>query len=66
MAEVRQGNHSGDATVVLPPQKLYLETIRRTKRIARKIVKALHILIMSLLYLLSLLKIALFLPGKMD
>lgn len=37
------GVHSGDATVVLPPQKLYLETIRRTKRIARKIVKALHI-----------------------
>ena len=37
------GVHSGDATVVLPPQKLYLETIRRTKSIARKIVKALHI-----------------------
>ncbi|WP_143549551.1 ATP-grasp domain-containing protein, partial [Rickettsiella grylli] len=37
------GVHSGDATVVLPPQKLYLETIRRTKKIARKIVKALHI-----------------------
>ena len=33
----------GDATVVLPPQKLYLETIRRTKSIARKIVKALQI-----------------------
>ncbi|MES2998647.1 MAG: carbamoyl-phosphate synthase (glutamine-hydrolyzing) large subunit [Pseudomonadota bacterium] len=37
------GVHSGDATVVLPPQKLYLETIRRTKKIARKIVKALNI-----------------------
>lgn len=37
------GVHSGDATVVLPPQKLYLETIRRTKIIARKIVSALNI-----------------------
>lgn len=37
------GVHSGDATVVLPPQKLYLETIRRTKTIARKIVQALQI-----------------------
>ncbi len=37
------GVHSGDATIVLPPQKLYLETIRRTKKIARKIVKALNI-----------------------
>lgn len=37
------GVHSGDATVVLPPQKLYLETIRRTKKIARQIVKALNI-----------------------
>ncbi|MCB1113925.1 MAG: carbamoyl-phosphate synthase (glutamine-hydrolyzing) large subunit, partial [Chlamydiia bacterium] len=34
------GVHSGDATVVLPPQKLYLETIRQAKRIARKIIKA--------------------------
>lgn len=37
------GVHSGDATVVLPPQKLYLETIRRTKAITREIVRALNI-----------------------
>jgi carbamoyl-phosphate synthase large subunit len=37
------GVHSGDATVVLPPQRLYLETIRRTKKITRDIVKALKI-----------------------
>lgn len=37
------GVHSGDATIVLPPQKLYLETIRRTKGITRMIVKALNI-----------------------
>ncbi len=37
------GVHSGDATIVLPPQKLYLETIRRTKKITRQIVKALNI-----------------------
>ncbi|MCB1180559.1 MAG: carbamoyl-phosphate synthase (glutamine-hydrolyzing) large subunit [Chlamydiia bacterium] len=37
------GVHSGDATIVLPPQKLYLETIRRAKWIAQKIVKALNI-----------------------
>ncbi len=37
------GVHSGDATVVLPPQRLYLETIRRTKKITREIVKALQI-----------------------
>lgn len=37
------GVHSGDATIVLPPQKLYLETIRRTKAIARQIAKALNI-----------------------
>jgi len=37
------GVHSGDATIVLPPQRLYLETIRRAKRVARKIVKALAI-----------------------
>ena len=29
------GVHSGDATVVLPPQRLYLETIRRAKKITR-------------------------------
>jgi carbamoyl-phosphate synthase large subunit len=37
------GVHSGDATVVLPPQRLYLETIRRTKKITEQIVKALEI-----------------------
>jgi carbamoylphosphate synthase large subunit len=37
------GVHSGDATLVLPPEKIYLKTIRRAKDIARKIVKALHI-----------------------
>ncbi|PIR96850.1 MAG: carbamoyl-phosphate synthase large subunit, partial [Candidatus Doudnabacteria bacterium CG10_big_fil_rev_8_21_14_0_10_41_10] len=37
------GVHSGDATVILPPQKLYLETIRRAKTITAKIVKALNI-----------------------
>ncbi len=37
------GIHSGDATIVLPPQRLYLETIRRTKSITRAIVKALNI-----------------------
>lgn len=37
------GVHSGDATIVLPPQKLYLETIRRTKKIAKQIVQALNI-----------------------
>ncbi len=37
------GVHSGDATVVLPPQKLYLETIRRSKEIAKAIVRALRI-----------------------
>lgn len=37
------GVHSGDATIVLPPQKLYLETIRRIKKITKKIVKSLKI-----------------------
>ncbi|SCA62473.1 hypothetical protein SCG7109_AA_00550 [Chlamydiales bacterium SCGC AG-110-M15] len=37
------GVHSGDATLVLPPQRLYLETIRRTKKITRQIVRALNI-----------------------
>lgn len=37
------GVHSGDATLILPPQNLYLETIRRTKKITRKIVRALNI-----------------------
>jgi carbamoyl-phosphate synthase large subunit len=37
------GVHSGDATIVLPPQRLYLETIRRTKKITCDIVRALKI-----------------------
>ena len=37
------GVHSGDATIVFPPQKLYIETIRRIKRIARQIAKGLEI-----------------------
>ncbi len=37
------GTHSGDATVVLPPQRTYIETVRRAKRITRAIVKALNI-----------------------
>lgn len=37
------GTHSGDATVVLPPQRTYLETIRRAKRIAKQVVKELKI-----------------------
>lgn len=37
------GVHSGDATLVLPPQKLYLETIKRIRVIAKEIAKALHI-----------------------
>ncbi len=37
------GTHSGDATVVLPPQRTYIETIRRAKQIAKAIVKELHI-----------------------
>lgn len=37
------GVHSGDATIVLPPQKLYIETIRRIKSIAKKIAAELKI-----------------------
>ncbi|MFW6259573.1 MAG: carbamoyl-phosphate synthase (glutamine-hydrolyzing) large subunit [Tangfeifania sp.] len=37
------GVHSGDATIVFPPQKLYIETIRRVKRIARQIAQGLEI-----------------------
>lgn len=37
------GVHSGDATIQFPAQKLYIETIRRIKRIVRKIVKELEI-----------------------
>ncbi len=37
------GVHSGDATIQFPPQKLYVETARRIKKIARKIAEALKI-----------------------
>ncbi len=37
------GVHSGDATIVLPPQRLYLETIRGAKNIATQIARALKI-----------------------
>jgi carbamoyl-phosphate synthase large subunit len=37
------GVHSGDATLVLPPQKLYVETIRRIKRIGTDVARALEI-----------------------
>ncbi|MDR1584082.1 MAG: carbamoyl-phosphate synthase (glutamine-hydrolyzing) large subunit [Prevotellaceae bacterium] len=37
------GVHSGDATIQFPPQKIYVETVRRIKRISRKIAKALNI-----------------------
>ena len=37
------GVHSGDATIQFPPQKLYVETVRRIKRVSRQIAKDLHI-----------------------
>lgn len=37
------GVHSGDATIQFPPQKLYVETMRRIKRISRRIAKELNI-----------------------
>ena len=37
------GVHSGDATMVLPPQRTYLETTRRMKKIARQIAQSLQI-----------------------
>lgn len=37
------GIHSGDATIVIPPQRIYLETIRQTKNLTKQIVKALNI-----------------------
>lgn len=37
------GVHSGDATIQFPPQKLYVETIRRIKKITGRIAEALHI-----------------------
>ena len=37
------GVHSGDATLVLPPQRTYLETMRRIKKITKEIAKSLEI-----------------------
>ena len=37
------GVHSGDATIQFPPQKLYVETVRRIKRISREIARELNI-----------------------
>jgi len=37
------GVHSGDASIVFPPQRVYIETIRRIKHISRVIVRALNI-----------------------
>ena len=37
------GVHSGDATIQFPPQKLYVETVRRIKRISRQIAKELNV-----------------------
>lgn len=37
------GVHSGDATIIFPPQKVYVETVRRIKKITRGIAKELNI-----------------------
>ncbi len=37
------GVHSGDATLVFPPQKVYFETIRRVKKVSREIARELNI-----------------------
>lgn len=37
------GVHSGDATIMFPPQKVYVETIRRIKKISNLIAKELQI-----------------------
>ncbi len=37
------GVHSGDATIQFPPQKLYVETVRRIKRVSKEIAATLHI-----------------------
>jgi carbamoyl-phosphate synthase large subunit len=37
------GVHSGDATMVFPPQKIYFETVRRIKKIAKELAQALEI-----------------------
>ncbi len=37
------GVHSGDATMIFPPQKIYFETVRRIKKIARQLAESLEI-----------------------
>jgi carbamoyl-phosphate synthase large subunit len=37
------GVHSGDATIQFPPQRIYIETVRKIKRIAKEIASALQI-----------------------
>ncbi|HOX31919.1 MAG TPA: carbamoyl-phosphate synthase (glutamine-hydrolyzing) large subunit [Spirochaetales bacterium] len=37
------GVHSGDATVVMPPQRLYIETVRKVRKVAAEIARALRI-----------------------
>ncbi len=37
------GVHSGDATIQFPPQKLYVETVRKIKKVSRQIAKELNI-----------------------
>ena len=37
------GVHSGDATMVLPPQRIYLETVKKIKRVARELAASLEI-----------------------
>jgi carbamoyl-phosphate synthase large subunit len=37
------GVHSGDATLVLPPQRTYLETMRRIRVITKKVARSLNI-----------------------
>ena len=37
------GVHSGDATIMFPPQKVYVETIRRIKKISKEIAEKLQI-----------------------
>ena len=37
------GVHSGDATIQFPPQKLYVETLRRIKKVSQQIARALNI-----------------------
>ena len=37
------GVHSGDATMVFPPQKMYVETMRRIKKISREVARMLNI-----------------------